>query len=134
MKKHIILFVIFSLTFTCIFSQNSCEIEPDITGDFPVGERIDPKVFTLNGKDARDHIFVPGKYTLEITQPGYVRLKEQIVIPANQNPFLIERVLVTEKREVSVNVHYDVAPHKNSTPCEIWLQALQKHKLILQIS
>lgn len=134
MTKPIILFVIFSLAFTCIFSQNSCEIESIITGDFPVGEWITIEVFTLNGKDVRDHMFTPGEYTLEIVQPGYFSLKEQIVIPANQNPFLIERVLVTKKREVSVNVHYDVAPHKNSTPCEIWLQALQKHKLILQIS
>ncbi|BBM82097.1 vWA domain-containing protein [Candidatus Uabimicrobium amorphum] len=122
MTKYIILFVIFPLAFTCIFSQNLCEIEPDITGDFPVGERIDPKIFTLNGKDARDHMFSPGQYTLEIAQPGYVHLKEQIIIPENQNPFLIERVLVTKQREVSVNIGYDVAPQKNSSPYEISCQ------------
>ncbi|BBM82095.1 hypothetical protein [Candidatus Uabimicrobium amorphum] len=130
MTEHITLFVIFPLIFTCLFSQNSCKIESIITGDFPVGERIAIEVFTLNGKDTREHMFAPGEYTLEIVQPGYFSLKEQIVIPANQNPFLIERVLVTRQRKVSVKVHYDVPPHKNSIPCEISLQTLQTDKVI----
>ena len=35
------------------------EIELSITGDFPVGERIEPDIVALNGKDVRDNIFKP---------------------------------------------------------------------------
>lgn len=84
------------------------EIELDITGDFPVGERIDPEIVALDGKDAREHLFKPRKYELEIRQPGYEPLRKNVTIKPGNEPYLIQEVLSTKPRKLDINITYDV--------------------------
>lgn len=104
------------------------ELEIMITGDFPPGERIDPEVIALNTKDARDGVFKPGKYQLDIQQPGYISLKEEIIIQPGETPFPIEKVLITKPRVVKEKVTYDVKPPEDLPAYKITLAPVDKPK------
>mgnify|MGYP002349693977 CR=1 FL=1 len=103
------------------------EIELMITGDFPPGERVECEV-ALNGKDVRDTSFKPGKYSLDIQSPGYVSMKEDIVIPPAEEPYSIERVLVTKPRAVQEKIIFDVKPPEELQPYKITLAPIDKPK------
>lgn len=102
------------------------EIELDITGDFPVGERIDPEIVALDGKDAREHLFKPRKYELEIQQPGYIPLRKNVTIEPGNEPYLIQEVLATKPRKVDLNITYDIQPPSHLAPYKITMAPLDK--------
>ncbi|HPY73919.1 MAG: tetratricopeptide repeat protein [Planctomycetes bacterium] len=102
------------------------EIELSITGDFPVGERIEPDIVALNGKDVRDNIFKPGPYQLDIEYPGYVPLKESLVIAPGERAYTLERVLITKPRMLKEKITYDVAPREDVNPYTITLAPIDK--------
>ena len=104
------------------------ELEVVITGDFPIGERIDPEVIALNGKDARDAVFKPGKYQLDIQQPGYAPLKEDLLIPPGEHPFPLERVLITNPRLLKEKITYDVKPPEDLPAYKITMAPVEKPK------
>jgi hypothetical protein len=103
------------------------EIDATITGDFPVGERIEAEV-TLNTKDIRDTAFKPGKYQLDIQAPGYVSLKEEVIIQPAEEPYYFEKVLVTKPREMKEKISYDVKPPDDLAPYKITLAPVDKPK------
>lgn len=103
------------------------EIETMITGDFPVGERVDAEV-ALNSKDVRDTAFKPGKYQLDILAPGYIPMKEEIVIPPAEESFHIERTLITKPRELKEKITFDVKPPEDLQPYKIILAPVDKPK------
>ncbi|WP_372367873.1 M56 family metallopeptidase [Candidatus Uabimicrobium sp. HlEnr_7] len=85
-----------------------------ITGDFPKEDPIDPEIISLNGLDVRDQNFTPGAYILEIKQPGYIPVKEPIVINKGQGTFEFERELVTLERTLDVDIKFDCVTKDNS--------------------
>ncbi len=110
---------------TGVLESIAREIEASITGDFPVGEPIDPEVVALSGKDVRDNIFKPGKYELVIQQPGYTSLSKQIVISPGEEPFLLEEELATKPRLVKESIFYDVSPPEGLPPYTITMAPLE---------
>lgn len=127
-----IIFIVFCVIFSGIFAQNYREVEVDwdITGDFPQGERVDPQIFNFNGKDARENMFAPGKYTLEIIHEGYLPVTEEVVIPPQKKTYFLQKVLISKKRKVHIDLKYDIAPQQGSAPCEIYLQAIAKDEVL----
>lgn len=94
------------------------EIELSVTGDFPP-DRIDPEVAALGGKDVRDNTFKPGKFQLDIQQPGYFSLKEDLVIPPGEKSFLIEKVLKSKPRLIKEKITFDVKATEDTPPHKI---------------
>ena len=104
------------------------EIDVVITSDFPVGEFIEPEIVALNGKDARDNLFKPGKYQLEIKLSGYAPLNEGLLIPPGEQPFRLERILISKPRLLKEKITYDVKPPENLAPYKITMAPLEKPK------
>lgn len=104
------------------------EIELMITGDFPRGEAIDPEEVSLSGKDARDNLFKPGKYDLQIAQPGYFPMVKSFIIEPGEEPFLIEEELVTKPRQMKERIEYDVEPPEGLGPYKITMAPLDNPK------
>lgn len=100
------------------------EIELYITGDFPAGEPVEADVVALNGKDARDNIFKPGPYQLDIQMPGYLPLKESLVIEPGERPYSLERILVTKPRLFKEKISYDVNPREDINPYTITMSPI----------
>ncbi len=127
MKNLVIVFI--SLVLSLLSAQTvPREVEAVISGDFPPGERIDPDVISLNGKDAREAAFKPGKYKLDIQHPGYASLKEELLIPPGKGPFLLERILITTARSLKEKISYDVKPPENLAPYQITMAPVEKPK------
>ncbi len=103
------------------------EIEPCILGDFPPGERIEAELIHLNGKDVRENTFAPGKYQLDIQQPGYIPLSETLCLTPGDGPFYLEKILISKPRILQEKITYDV-PGKDmqSKPYKITLAPLGK--------
>ncbi|BBM81901.1 Zn-dependent protease [Candidatus Uabimicrobium amorphum] len=93
-------------------SKDGVDIDVVIDGDFPAGERIDPEIVALNGKDVRDNVFQPGTYRLKISQPGYATIEEAVTIPKDAKTFVISRTLSTNVRKVITQISYDVQDNK----------------------
>lgn len=105
-------FVIFLSLLVYINCQSfsKYEIQLKITGDFPKGVYISPEIVTLNGKDIRKHIFLPGDYKLHIAEPGYFSLSKKIIIPSEKETFVIQEMLTTKPRKIGFNITYDLSP------------------------
>ena len=62
MNKYLYILLLIACSAGMVAQENIApqarEIELDITGDFPAGERIDPEVVSLNGKDVREYKFI----------------------------------------------------------------------------
>lgn len=96
------------------------EVQLEITGDFPKGERIDPEVVSLNGKDVRDYEFPPGTYTLLVSQPGYKTVSQEFVITESSVP-IISLELETVRREFASHIKHNV-PSAPSSVAKVTVQ------------
>lgn len=97
-------------------------IDLRITGDYPPDEPITPEVAALSNKEIKQDVtFKPGKYIFEIVHPGFIPLKEDIVIIPGEDAYFIERVLTSLPRTLEEKITFDVKPGDD----------LEKHKITL---
>lgn len=82
------------------------EVKGIITGEFPANEKIEPEYFTLNGKDARDNKFKPGKYSLVIQDPSYYGIRRNIIIPPGEKHFIIKQKLLCRERIIKTKISF----------------------------
>ncbi len=102
-------------------------IELNITGEFPVGEKIDVEGVLIQGKSARESTWKPGQYEISIQQPGYMPLKDTITIPTGPGPFLLERVLVTKPRLIQdIKISYDIQPPSQLGPYKVAIATIDQ--------
>ena len=102
-------------------AQEGVTIELGIVVEFPAGEPIAPEIATLDGQDVRTHTFPPGKYLLDIRHPGFVPIREEVVIPAGSGRFAIARTLKPKPRVVHLNITHDTPPPEHLAPYRITL-------------
>ena len=102
-----LLYAILFLNLFVVFSEE-CQIQLKITGDFPKGEYIYPKV-TLNGKNIYDHVFPAGNYNIEMSSPGYELFTKDIVIAEGQKVYLLKETLITKKRRINFDISSNIS-------------------------
>ena len=91
-------------------------------------EKVYTEIASFNGRGLGEEGLKPGKYLMDIQEPGCFPIKEKIVIPPGKDCFRIERILKAKVRKVKENIFFDVAPPKGCKKHKITLAPLDRPK------
>ena len=91
-------------------------------------EKVDTEVAAFDGRDIRDENFKPGKYQLDIQEPGYFPIKKEITITPGEKPFVIEEKLKAKPRKVEELITFDVLPPEEIGKHKITMAKLDSPK------
>ena len=91
-------------------------------------EKVDTEVASFDGRGIRGENFKPGKYQLDIQEPGYFPIKKEVMITPGEKPFIIEEKLKAKPRKVEELITFDVLPPEEIGKHKITMAKLESPK------